>query len=110
MRSRSRPGRCGRAATSARLRTREPWLPPKARRVSGSRCSRRGSDAKPPRTGLPVRTPFGPKAARASSYAQAAARAKGLSTRFVKPGFAFGSRITARTPRSAASSVTGPPA
>ena len=36
--ARRAPAGCGSAATSARFRTREPWLPPKARSVSGGRC------------------------------------------------------------------------
>ncbi|PYQ23093.1 MAG: hypothetical protein DMF79_04605 [Acidobacteria bacterium] len=67
-------------------------------------------NAKPPRTGLPVSTPFGPNARRVSGYPQAARSTTGRRTRFVKPGFAFGSRITVRTPRRAATSTTGPPA
>ena len=42
MRSRSAPGRCGSAATIARLRTREPWLPAEhEQRVAARRCSLR---------------------------------------------------------------------
>ena len=89
---------------------REPWLPPKARSVKGGSCFFDGSEAKPPRTGFPVRTPLLPNARRASSYAQAACPAKGRRTLFVNPGFAFGSRITVRTPMSAATRTSGPPA
>ena len=39
MRRRSGPGRCGSASTSARFRTREPWLPPKTSSVWGRPCA-----------------------------------------------------------------------
>ena len=89
---------------------RDPWEPPKTSSVWGSACALRGRAANPPRTGLPVTTPFSPNSRRASSYEQAALRTKGRRTRLVNPGLALGSRITVLMPRAAAARTTGPPA
>ena len=60
------------------------------------------------RTGLPLTNAFPPKNSRVESNVTAAARTTRASRRLVRPGTAFCSSSMVGTPRSAATSTTGP--
>ena len=60
------------------------------------------------RTGLPLTNAFDPKNACVESNVTAAARTTRASNRLVSPGTAFCSSSIVGTPRSAATSTTGP--